>query len=231
MSNENKPDFSENKDNIPQDNRPAASLDDPRLTACALGEMDDAERAAFEAEISGDPAAQAALAEIRALAGNLRHALASEGAAASPPPDAQSAPRDTDFRVLDGGAADIDEVARERERQRERASDPYRRRRRSFPYLLIGGLAAACFAVFFFTQVLPDYRLLQAARVAQIKQAGELAGMKNERPLEFTPIGKMTTAVNQDGVALAEKSATIQYAPPPPLVTGDGISRDVSGDI
>ena len=89
--------------------------DDPRLTAYALGELEGAERAAFEAELSGDAAAQAAAGEIRAMEGRLRTALAQEGE----PVAAVGAERRGRARVL------------------------------RFPqlYFLIGGLAAAGFAV------------------------------------------------------------------------------------
>jgi Ca-activated chloride channel family protein len=172
MSNENKPDFSENQNNH------TGRLDDPRLTACALGEMDMDERAAFEAAIRDDAAAQTALAEIRALAGELRQALAREampggepGAAASPPSDARRcAQTQTSGTVVpSGGAADVDEVARERERRREREDDPYRRRMWRFPYFLVAGLAAACFAVFFFAHVLPQQRQQQAGRIVAVE--------------------------------------------------------------
>ncbi|OAM90651.1 VWA domain-containing protein [Termitidicoccus mucosus] len=179
MSNENKPDFSENQDNH------TGHLDDPRLTAYALGEMDMDERAAFEAEVHDDAAAQAALAEIRALAGDLRAALATEPVNGSAGIPARESARDIADRnvrapesvpnilpvlgVLDGGAADVDEVAHERERQREREDDPYRRRRRRFPYFLVSGLAAACFAVFFFARVLPQQRGFELERRAQLE--------------------------------------------------------------
>ena len=55
--------------------------DDPRLTAYALGEMDDpADRAAFEKEIEGDPSARAEVEAIRAVAAALKGELAAEPA-------------------------------------------------------------------------------------------------------------------------------------------------------
>ncbi|HEY7863543.1 MAG TPA: von Willebrand factor type A domain-containing protein, partial [Thermoanaerobaculia bacterium] len=48
---------------------------DPRLTAYALGEMDAAERAAFEKLLETDPAARAEVEAIRALGGRLREEL------------------------------------------------------------------------------------------------------------------------------------------------------------
>ncbi|MDR2675628.1 MAG: VWA domain-containing protein [Opitutaceae bacterium] len=209
MSNENKPDFSENQSSHPENpaghpNHPGhpGHLDDPRLTACALGEMDMDERAAFEAEIRDDAAAQAALAGIRALAGDLRAALAAEpvnagaggppanaeAASSRPPPPPVSPTPEAGgrLRVLDGGAADVDEVARERERRREeqrgREDDPYRRSRRRFPYFLVSGLAAACFAVFFFAHVLPRQHAFELARKEQMERdMAERRRMENEK--------------------------------------------------
>ncbi len=56
------------------------NLDDPRLTAYALGEMDPAERQAFEAELANDPDARRQVEQVRHLAGELTDQLASEPA-------------------------------------------------------------------------------------------------------------------------------------------------------
>ena len=53
---------------------------DPRLTAYALGELDEREAAIFEAELRQSPDGQRALAEIRHTAEMLRQALATEAA-------------------------------------------------------------------------------------------------------------------------------------------------------
>jgi len=52
--------------------------DDPRLTAYALGELDESERAALEAEMAGDESAQAELDGLRGFAANLEEHLARE---------------------------------------------------------------------------------------------------------------------------------------------------------
>lgn len=52
--------------------------DDPRLTAYALGEMPEGERAEFEALLAGDAEAQAEIEAIRALTGELRVQLKRE---------------------------------------------------------------------------------------------------------------------------------------------------------
>lgn len=65
-------------------NQTHLSPDDPRLTAYALGELESAERAQVAAAIAGDPVAQAAVDEIRALAGRLEEALENEPIIAAP---------------------------------------------------------------------------------------------------------------------------------------------------
>ena len=57
-------------------------IDDIQLTAYALGELSDAERADIEARLRTDPAAQAAVDDIRALAARLETELKSESAPA-----------------------------------------------------------------------------------------------------------------------------------------------------
>src|SRR5471032_1338234 len=52
--------------------------DDPRLTAFALGELEGEELAAVEAALRDDPAARAAVEEIRATAAQLEAALGTE---------------------------------------------------------------------------------------------------------------------------------------------------------
>jgi len=62
--------------------------DDPRLTAYALGELEGDEAAQVEAAIAADPALQAAVADIRATAGQLAAALEAEPLPAAPAPRA-----------------------------------------------------------------------------------------------------------------------------------------------
>jgi len=108
--------------------------DDPKLTAYALGELEGEERAAVEAALPDDPAARAAVEEIRATAGRLQAALVSEAAgeekAAVASPAAQRAAiiAGRDRYKLDGG--------------------PLQKAIR-FPqfYFVAAGLAAACFAL------------------------------------------------------------------------------------
>lgn len=122
------------------------SPDDPKLTAYALGEIEDAaERAAIEAALRDDPAARAIVDEIRATAAQLEAALAAEPMPAlMPAVAAQAAGRDG--AVAPVGENDAARAPRPQEH-------PKRTARKSkvlrFPqlYYLMGGLAAACFAL------------------------------------------------------------------------------------
>lgn len=57
-------------------------MNDPRLTAYALGELDPEEARAVELELRDDPEARRYVESVRALGGDLRKSLAREGAAA-----------------------------------------------------------------------------------------------------------------------------------------------------
>ncbi|MEO6874899.1 MAG: von Willebrand factor type A domain-containing protein [Opitutaceae bacterium] len=59
-------------------NLPFISPDDPRLTAFALGELEGEDLAAVEAALRDNPAARAAVDEIRAMAGQMESALSTE---------------------------------------------------------------------------------------------------------------------------------------------------------
>lgn len=119
--------------------------DDPRLTAYALGEMEPAERAKFEQWLAANPAAQQAVEDIRATAAMLGTALADEPAPAAlnstPPLEAAAILASRDPRALDGGEAPVDEYRKKRSKLLQ------------FPalYYMTASLAAACFAVVFFT--------------------------------------------------------------------------------
>lgn len=114
--------------------------DDPRLTAYALDELEAAERAAVEAAVRADPALQAAVTEIRATAMQLEAVFGAETAAAAAEPGAKPELRPAailpgrDSRRANGGDYD------------EGKSGGVLLK---FPrlYFMVGGLAAACFAV------------------------------------------------------------------------------------
>jgi Ca-activated chloride channel family protein len=121
------------------------SPDDPKLTAYALGELSGEERAAVEAALKGDAAAQAAVNEIRALAAQLEGALVAE-------PLTEASTRRGVYTKT-GFAMDATSAPRSRSEHEAKplgtaaADDPYRKKAIRFPYVLIGSLAAACFAV------------------------------------------------------------------------------------
>lgn len=109
--------------------------DDPKLTAYALGELEGAERAAVEAALRENPALGVVVDEIRAMAAQLETALAAEPAPSVLPAPVPTAPATSKT----AGAG--------------KAADPYARKKGAkvlqFPqvYFLVGGLAAAGFAV------------------------------------------------------------------------------------
>jgi len=120
--------------------------DDPRLTAYALGEMEPAERAEFELWLRQQPQAQKAVEEIRATAAMLGDVLAEEPATVAeksvPPIEAAAIIPGRDPLKFDGGPL-VDEYRRKRSKLLQ------------FPalYYMTASLAAACFAVMFFTSV------------------------------------------------------------------------------
>lgn len=132
--------------------------DDPRLTAYALGELEGEELAAVEAALREDPAARAAVAEIRATAVQLEAALGAEAASdtlpvAMPPLRSAAIVPGRDLRKLDGGP--LAKVIK-------------------FPqlYYVVGGMAAAAFAVLvalYQSPVrMPDARKAENSRAIQV---------------------------------------------------------------
>ncbi|HEX2853918.1 MAG TPA: von Willebrand factor type A domain-containing protein [Opitutaceae bacterium] len=109
--------------------------DDPRLTAYALGELEADERAIVETMLRENPAARAAVEEIRATAAQLAAALAAEPALETTPVEMPSARR---AAIIPGSNP----------RTRDGPSDTGRKVLK-FPqlYYVIGMGAAACFAV------------------------------------------------------------------------------------
>lgn len=104
-------------------------LDDPRLTAYALGELEAAEAATVAAALANDPAAQMMVEEIRALSTRLGSALATESRPAASAPTAMAATVSTEYRRVEAESG-WSRVIR-------------------FPqfYFVISGAAAAAFAV------------------------------------------------------------------------------------
>ncbi len=150
------------------------SPDDPRLTAFALGELEGEELAAVEAALRDDPAARAAVDEIRTTAASLEAAL---GAEPMVPPAAVARPlRSTaiiagsDPRKLDGGPLG----------KLIKFPQP------KFPqlYYVIGGLAAAAFAVLVAYRGSPVHVPAEKKSYLELtlQSAALEAGAKNEAP-------------------------------------------------
>lgn len=104
--------------------------DDPRLTAFALGELEGAEHASVAAAVAADPALQATVDEINRAAAQLSAALASEPMPAVEP-----------IELPRVHLAAVRSPAHPHVRPRARLWE--------FPYVAIGSLAAACFAIVF----------------------------------------------------------------------------------
>ena len=110
-------------------NEQKISPEELKLTAYALGELEGAERVDVERALQSDPVAQATVADIRALAGQLEEALAKE-------------PMD---EVQPVGTVIAFEQSRETSVPVAKSQVAGKRMR--FPLVIIGSLAAACFAV------------------------------------------------------------------------------------
>lgn len=137
-------------------NGPALQPDDPKLTAYALGELSGDERAAVEAALRECPELRPIVEEIRATA--LQLAAALEGEPIVTETDRWRAPlspaRGQGRGLPRGTAAASRGAGPEEVATAPAGGDVYRRRSRRgklirFPqfYFVIGGLAAACFAV------------------------------------------------------------------------------------
>lgn len=138
--------------------------DDPKLTAYALGELTGDERAAVEAALRRNPALRAQVEEIRAMAQQLEAALGGEPFV-SPAPVRPFILHDSNEPIARTSESRTAKPARRTRRRLvarteqeagpgARPRDAYERERATlltFPrlYYVIGGLAAACFAVIF----------------------------------------------------------------------------------
>ena len=157
--------------------------DDPRLTAYALGELEPEEHAAVEAAIKADPAAQAAVEQIRALSGELSAALAME-----PLPMVAGSSKKTDTPP---------------------AHEAYQSRKViRFPYFIIAGLAAACFAMMFVHQQREAEKAqvqLADARASQQKLMAEETAKLEERSRTFYEIELKQDAENARVASMPEQ--------------------------
>ncbi|HVU31982.1 MAG TPA: von Willebrand factor type A domain-containing protein [Opitutaceae bacterium] len=139
------------------------SPDDPRLTAYALGELHGDERAAVEAALRTDPAARAVVEQIRQFGAQLETALAAEPENAGAVQPLLASPADS------GDISDTTDRPAAREGERELLPEYHRPRGwgrlLQFPqlYYVVGGVAAACFAVYVAVRDEPphEYRVYQ----------------------------------------------------------------------
>lgn len=177
--------------------------DDPRLTAYALGEMEPAERAEFEQWLLLQPEAQKAVDEIRAAAAMLGDALAEEPATMADAP------------VIDASAVLATQPKAE-------PADEYRRKRSKllqFPalYYMTASLAAACFAVMFFTSA--EYGAKEQKRYIEMNEAMADAMRAKEKQKRMVAAEESALAAQ---IASREKAPqpavtfAVPAAPPPP---------------
>ncbi|PTX95671.1 von Willebrand factor type A domain-containing protein [Opitutus sp. ER46] len=122
------------------------SPDDPKLTAYALGELPESDRAAVEAALREDPAARAAVEQIRQFAQRLETALAHEPEPQVRVPVVVSPGGEPQVITLNGHAAPATAPHRPTPPY---ASGGFGAKILRFPqlYYVVGGVAAACFAV------------------------------------------------------------------------------------
>ncbi|MBI5382460.1 MAG: von Willebrand factor type A domain-containing protein [Opitutae bacterium] len=153
------------------------SRDDPKVTAYALGELDHAERAEVEAALQADPVLRAEVEKIRATAKAVEVALATEAGEAAPGAAAAPVGRAAIIaggspKILDGGK--MSPLLSKQTRKILR-----------FPslYFVIGGLAAAGFAVMFALyeppqKNSPEKRYVAVTVAPEGNKAGEVAAPK-----------------------------------------------------
>src|SRR5687767_38102 len=141
--------------------------DDPRLTAYALGELEGDERAVVEAALRRDPALRAAVDEIRATTAQIESALAAEAAVPEP---ANAAPATRPI-VLVTGEERRPHGATGRNNGAHRPAK-VRAKLLAFPqfYYVVGGLAAACFAVLVALHEPPPAAPAAAARTVTYRE-------------------------------------------------------------
>lgn len=173
-------------------NEQKISPEDLKLTAYALGELEGAERAEVERVLRDDPAARATVAEIRALAGRLEDALAKE-------PMGEVQPMGTVIAFEES-----------RERSVVSVKGDVSKKRMRFPFVIIGSLAAACFAV------MVALRQDGPAGLAEAMQ--EEAGLAGERPAPAPDVANRATAGAAEAFALANSGAARTKYPPLLLV-------------
>jgi Ca-activated chloride channel homolog len=190
--------------------------DDPKLTAYALGELQGQERAAIEAALHDDPAARAAVEQIRALAAQLSGALAQEAASEPSEVLGQATQSVEDPPIHSARAAIIS--GRDPTKLDGGPLFDYGRRSKifSFPqlYFFIGAAAAACVALIISLaggkpRVVTQYKVIHlapsAAMPAQLPKATpgadevpgvESASVPAERAITLASTGALEAGVS-----------------------------------
>jgi Ca-activated chloride channel family protein len=178
--------------------------DDPRLTAYALGELDPAEHAAVEAALRDDPAARAAVEQIRGLAAQLTDALAHE-----PMPEAAG-----------------EKTASRRE--------PAKVHRFPVLYYVIGGAAAAGFALFFALRPPPPPGLARAPQVPEASPAAKtvtaVVQLSPAVPAEEKTESAAQVLADAARTATPAPSATLAATAPAAADTGTAEVREVTAN-
>lgn len=203
------------------------SPDDPRLTAYALGEMNAAERAEFEALLQAQPAARQWIDEVHATSSLLTGALESEPVAADASVEAAAIVPGRDWGKLDGG----------------RAKESGKLVRFPHFYYVTSGLAAACFALFFvywqnnrtvfqkrqytevdlaqFNQAKAESVAVAEARVQEREESGASEPMSAKAAVE----SERARSTGLQGMDLASTGA------PEPLKDGAAGSGDIGAEL
>lgn len=158
------------------------SPDDPRLTAYALGELEDGERVMVEAALRGNAELRASVEAIRATGAELESALAAEAMPVTPELKKEATKTGAlrraaiiagqDYGKLDGG--------------------PLRAKLIRFPqfYYVVSGLAAACFVLFVALRD-PGEKSAATASVAERKVYTTLTFPPLEPALPVAPEAKV----------------------------------------
>lgn len=186
--------------------------DDPRLTAYALGEMEPAERAEFEQWLQQHPEARKAVDEIRATATLLGDVLAEEPATVAEksvtPIEAAAIISGRDPLKLDGGPL-VDEYRQKRSKLLQ------------FPalYYMTASLAAACFAVMFFTSA--EYQAKEKKHYIEMNEAMADAMRAKAASAESARRSELESRASETLAQAPRPAVTFvaPSAPPPPMAT------------
>ncbi len=184
---------------------------DPKLTAYALGELSGDERAAVEAALREHPDLRAAVEEIRATVQQLTAALEQEPIVAVPDRlEGMARPPKSHARNLPRTPLPVPRVvAAEDTKSAAREAAPRRAGRRRkiirLPqfYYVVGGLAAACFAV-----MVTQYRDEHNLRQDNLRLAAEAARARAATTIVAVPLGPLPPAIEQSGAVSTPNALT-----------------------